>query len=226
MLQIKLIILLAMLSLTTACTSLPRIYSGEDVHGWVIDSETKEPVEGVVVVEVWKLEGGWHSDHTANIHIAETVTDNEGYYMFPDWGPKFTVDGAMSETAPYLIFYKFGYNWVGKLNSVVGNLNPDNSVSEHTGKKIELKKFEGPPSEYYDAVDSVEYILKTSHYRSTFDCMWTKIPRFTAEVVYLREYNSNQRTAYAIKAYPSTYLDNLADSGCENPRKILKDYLK
>ncbi len=222
----KTITILISLAISTGCTSLPHIYSGESVYGWVIDSETKQPIKDVIVVERWELEGGFHSDHTANIHIAETVTDENGYYSFPDWGPRLTIDGTMSESSPRLVFYKFGYDDVSLSNRVSGNLNPNNTISEHTDKKIELAKFNGTPKEYYDAVDSIEYILKISHYRSSFDCMWTKIPRFTAEAVYLNEYISSQRSTYARKTYPSMFLNNLADPGCENPKQILKDYLK
>ena len=90
--------MVVMLVLAAGCTSLPRYYSGEEVHGWVIDSATKEPIKDVIVVEVWELEGGFpHTDHTANIHIAETLTNEKGYYSFPSWDSKLTVDGVMSE---------------------------------------------------------------------------------------------------------------------------------
>jgi len=224
--NISALLMVCLVVTISGCTAFPRIYSGESIHGWVIDSKTRQPIKDVVVVEIWELEGGWHTDHTANIHIAETVTDEEGYYTFPDWGPRFTTDGSLSRSSPKLVFYKFGYEVARRRNTITGNMHPDNSVSEHSGEKIELVKFHGTPREYYDLFNSVEQIIKASHYRSAFDCVWEKIPRFTAEVVYLRECISNQRSAYAIKKYPSSFLDNLSDPGCEKPREILKDYLK
>jgi len=44
--------------------------------------------------------------------------------------------------------YKFGYDREYRLNSNSGNLNPDNSVSEYTGKNIELVKHVGLDKKY------------------------------------------------------------------------------
>ena len=224
---VKSILFISMAIFISACTSMPRIYSGEEVHGWVVDSKTKEPIEDVVVVIAWELEGGFiHTDHTANIHIAEAVTDTKGHYSFDNWGPRITVDGRRSRSTPRLVFYKFGYKDAYRLNSVSGNLNPDNSVSEHSGKIIELTEFTGKPAEYKDIISSIDSVIGTHGNRRSFMCTWKKIPRFTSEMVRLNEFFSNQRPIKYQKMYPSTYLNNLSNFGCENPEIILKEYLK
>jgi len=220
MLQIKWILLSLILAILSACTSFPRIYSGEEIHGWVIDSKTKQAIKDVVVVEIWELEGGLHTDHTANIHIAETVTDEKGYYSFFSWGPRLTVDGSMSASSPRLVFYKFGYDWVGRANTISGNLNPDNSVSEHTGKKIELEKFEGTEKQYPKKLDSVYGFLNLSSYRKSFKCMWKKVPIFTSEMIKAKRY-FKERGIYS--NFP--HLGSLSAPECRNPKEILKDYL-
>jgi len=220
--SVKLILLVAVMIFVSACTSMPRIYSGDEVHGWVVDSKTKEPIEDVVVVIVWELEGGFiHTDHTANIHIAEAVTNNKGFYSFESWGPKITVDGRRSSSTPRLVFYKFGYDSEYRLNSISGNLNPDNSISEHSGKKIELRKFEGLPKIYERKLGSIYSILETSHYRKSFDCTWTKIPKFTVEMIKAGDYF---REKHIGTGFPS--INSLPDSDCMNPEIILKDYSK
>lgn len=204
----------------SGCTSFPRIYSGESIHGWVIDAKTKQPVKDVVVVEVWELQGGWHTDHTANIHIAETLTDEEGYYVFPDWGPKFTTEGVLSRASPFLTYYKFGYEVARRQNSITGNMNPDNSVSEHSAEKIDLVKFEGEEKLYAKKLASVYGFLQGNSYREPFKCMWKKVPVFTSEIIkaerYFRKngiYSSLPRLGY------------FSAPECSDPEEILKDYL-
>jgi len=124
----KTLVIFMVFSALSGCTSMPHIYSGDAIEGWVIDSKTKQPIEGVVVVEIWGLEGGFHSDYTANIHIAETLTDNKGYNSFNDWGPKLTVQGAMGSFAPRLVFYKFGYEDV-RLSKNVNGTRSCNAIS-------------------------------------------------------------------------------------------------
>lgn len=217
------LILLAAVMLLILATdfSLPRIYSGEAIHGRVVDSRTKLPIRKVVVVEVWELEGGLHTDHTANIHIAETVTDDNGYYSFPEWGPKFTTEGTMSEFSPVLVFFKFGYDDTRLANSVSGNLNLDSRASEHSGKIIELEKFDGNAEEYQKTLDSVYSVLELSHYRGSFDCMWTKVPRFTAEMIQTGNYFRRHKIG---TGFPS--LESLPESNCSNPEETLKGYLQ
>jgi len=220
--RFKFILMFVMLGLVTGCTSLPRFYSGEEVHGWVVDSVTKEPIKDVVVVEVWELEGGFpHTDNTANIHIAETLTDEKGYYSFPGWGPKFTVDGKLSESSPLLVFYKFGYKNKNFLNQISGNLNPDNSVSEHSGKKIELIKFTGALEDYPKALGSFYLFLTLRDSREALRCQWTKVPIFTSEVIKAERYFKQKRIYSSLP-----HLGALSAPECGNPGEILKEYLK
>ena len=67
----------------------PDTYSAAPIHGWVVDAETKQPLEGVHVVAQWILQTGLlHGEHSTRLHIMETVTDQSGAYHFPGWGPK------------------------------------------------------------------------------------------------------------------------------------------
>jgi len=221
MLQVKLIILSTMLGLIAACTSFPRIYSGDEIHGWVINSKTKQPIKDVVVVEAWGLQGGIHVDHTANIHIAETLTDENGYYSFPDWGPRFTMSGWMDRSSPYLKFYKFGYvpNRMG--NRISGNPNIDNTVSEHSGKKIKLEKFDGTPKQYSKKLGSVSSFLRLGDSHGPFACMWKQVPVFTSEMIKTRRHFRQNGVSSNL---PS--LGYISSPDCQNPEQILKEYLK
>src|SRR5689334_6350161 len=65
------------------------IYKAEAIEGWVVDSETGKPIEGVVVVAHWQLQGGFEGGTPLReLKIFEAVTDHSGHYSFPAWGPE------------------------------------------------------------------------------------------------------------------------------------------
>lgn len=219
--KVRAILALASIMLLTSCSSLPRVYSGERIYGWVVDAETKEPIERAVVVEQWALDGGHHSDHTANIHIAETITDKAGYYEFPAWGPKYTVDGEMNIYAPRLSIYKFGYIPTGRSNTVMGNLNSDNGVSEHSGKTIELIPHMGSVVEYRNRTEFISSVLSLASYQKPLHCTWEKLPYLSAEMIYLNQYFIAHKV---VSGAPS--IDRFRYFDCSDPEHVLKDYLR
>jgi len=220
MLRKKQIYLPIILVVVSGCTHFPRVYLGaEEIHGWAVDSKTKEPIENVIVLAIWELEGGLHVDHTANIMIMETVTNNKGYYFFESWGPRFTMQGRMDELSPKLVFYKFGYDDKYLFNHqrfpVV-----DYDVSRHTGKNIELEIFNGQPKEYERRTRGVDEHLGAYKNRSALQCTWTEIPRFTVEMLKLGEYFSSNYVASGFGT-----INNLNASGCGDAEEILGKYL-
>jgi hypothetical protein len=74
----------------------------------VVDSATARPLEGVVVVARWVLRrmGG----DGPRLHIAETVTDQQGEFMIPGWGPKARPAlMELQDKSPQLLLFKHGY---------------------------------------------------------------------------------------------------------------------
>lgn len=150
------VILALTLGVLTLAGCAPPIYFAKATHGTVIDAETKQPIAGAVIVANWDLfdelyGGGSHG--VRSLQITEVVTDKEGKYVVPGWGPKrrpcFTY---LDDRDPYLIIFKSGYVPGGWLNT------PSNSwvrVSEANGRTLELKPFSGTPDERYRQLDSV-----------------------------------------------------------------------
>ena len=84
--QVWKVLLCAATFTLTACNR----YSAESTEGWVIDADTKKPIEGVIVVANWQLHkstmgGKRPADH---LNIMETMTDNDGLFYFEGWEKK------------------------------------------------------------------------------------------------------------------------------------------
>lgn len=172
----------------------PDTYSAEPIEGWVVDADTNEPLEGVVVVAAWILDG-WTTpfikfDRVGTLELMESVTGSDGRFNFPAWGPLRRPRGGMLWAQdPELLFFKSGYD-IEILSNPLTSKIPTNSVrtSRWNGKTIKLKKFEGDVREYASRVRSfgiggLGEALK--------DCTWRKIPKtiiaMRKEDLWLRE---------------------------------------
>lgn len=85
------------------------LYSKPEFRGRVIDSETKEPIEGAVVVVLYykrPLIGSPAGVSSYVFHARETLTDSKGEFYFPSYSSVllFTEDRGVR-----FIFYKPGY---------------------------------------------------------------------------------------------------------------------
>src|SRR6267378_4169553 len=77
--------LAALLLPLQACAQLT--YSAKEIHGKIVDADTGQPLERVNIVAQWKIDRAWVGDDKALLHVTEAVTDKDGNYSFPAWGP-------------------------------------------------------------------------------------------------------------------------------------------
>lgn len=156
--------------------ALPFSYTSEEINGTVVDADTSEPIEGVVVVAQWILyvAGFGEGGHWKVFKVHEAVTDKDGKYTIPGWGPKRRPFFTHLDTYdPQLSFFKRGYNYLRLFNSdkeqlykiygkdtvegadfdklrkilEIHTLEHNRSVRESIwgGKVIKLKRFGGEP---------------------------------------------------------------------------------
>lgn len=168
---------LLMLAVMPACAdNYPPTYSAEAITATVIDAETKKPMEGVIVTANWQLLGGMEGNYpVGQQEVLETVTDANGRFHFPAWGPKKRPKGYLREDDPQLLLFKPGYEYKRLANAVSSKINHDPvRRSVWNGKVIELKRFKGTGEGYAEHLgflnSSLESILSEK-------CMWKKIPR-------------------------------------------------
>ncbi len=164
------------------CTS--PVYFAESMEAWVVDAETGEPVEGVVVVANWQLKdpGLDGSKPRGSLMILETVTDKNGRFHFPAWGPKLAVRLRFGSEDPILLFFKSGYFPSVESNNATTEPNPSMiRRSESNGKKIPLEKHRGNWEKYLDRHDSLAGNLSFLTLYAE-DCEWKAIPRMLVAI--------------------------------------------
>ena len=218
-------------------------YGATPIEAWIVDDQTGKPIEGVNVVAHWELERevatlvptmpfGNDPRGPLQLQIMETVTDANGRFYFPAWGPlSAPLMAYLKDRDPELVFFKEGYI----PSERVGGHDPydfDPSVSGTrqswaNGKTFKLKKFEGDMNTdagmkaYAYAIEthpvSFFFYIKIGH-----TCDWTRTPRMFGTVVKLKQ-------EFRAKLIPSS-LPNLQSfpnqNTCGSAEELLKDYFK
>ncbi len=162
----------ALIASTSACGTL--FHSAKEIRGQVVDEETGKPLQGVIIVAQWQPYFP-PSGHKGAIHSYETLTDSEGRYFIPAWGPKPVPAGAeIRNRDPALRLFKSGYAPLSRANRIdmmVHKTPP--GVSDWDGKVLRMERFRGSDEEYYK-------LLRDRGFRNSLhpdEGEWRKFPR-------------------------------------------------
>jgi hypothetical protein len=148
-------------------------YSADPIEAKVIDVETKQPLEGVIVVAHWELvHGSPGGDSPAGqLMVKEAVTDKNGKFRFPGWGPKLAVLGHLSDYRdPELVLFKSGYEYRELTNALTGEDKGARRRSDWYGKTIEMKQLADSNKNSYLSSDLdfvLGFLIETDAWKET-----------------------------------------------------------
>lgn len=214
-------LVLCTLHMLPACAG-PVTYSAEPTEAKIIDVETKQPVEGVVVVAHWVLEGGLHLDRVGDLVILETITDKQGRFHFPAWGPiRHWKNSRLTYMDPRILIFKSGYEYQVLSNRLTtaalkGEGGPVRR-SDWNGKTIALKPFKGTGEEYAHHLS----FLHTSLRSVLEDCNWKKIPRMLLALKKQKDFFRKHNIRHSL--YAADYIPT-DEKQCGSPEKFFKNY--
>ena len=119
------------------------IYHKPAFKGKVIDAETKEPIEGAVVVVVYKkhsLISGPGGGYTSVVKVKETLTDKNGEFYFSPY-TTLIQPNSIEDTAEFII-YKPGYGSYPGRDDVhpLNYVGPEYLFSKELGTKGEIRR--------------------------------------------------------------------------------------
>jgi hypothetical protein len=209
----------------------PPTYSAESIEAWIIDEDTGQPLAGVIVVAHWELMGGLHPDTIGQLMVMETVTDAQGRFFFPAWGPKVRpLTGFLHNEDPALLLFKSGYEDQRLANEVTEKVKT-NSLrrSEWDGKTIKMKKFTGSLGQYAERLGWFDDNLDFA-FRSDGSCEWKQIPRMVV-AMHLEKKRFRAQGLRNSSYYPSSLEDrgeqrSPADAAkCGSVQEYLRSYL-
>jgi len=133
----------------------------------VVDDVTGDPLEGVIIVAQWELVHEVipmlvNQRNGDTLKIIEVVSDKEGKYFIPGWGPLLRpLFFHLEERDPSIVFFKSEYYPQGTSNEIRSQYSR-NSVrtSQINGETIRLRKFTGQPQQYVVRQGRLSYTLE------------------------------------------------------------------
>jgi len=198
------------------------LYIADDIEGWVVDAETGKPLEGVIIVAHWQLEGGFEGGvPVGELKILETVTDENGRYYFPAWGPRLALTGRLESESPELLLFKPGYESLGLSDEFYRGGNAPRS--DWDGKTIRLNRFEDSIQQYAEHLWHLSDSLWIAGYRSGDPCGWERFPRMLRALKQLEgTYESNGLKTGTAFSTLSANEELLRKKGCKPIQEVLE----
>lgn len=118
------------------------IYHKPEFRGKVIDAETKKPIEGAVVVAIYKkhpIISGPAGGSASIVNIKETLTDEKGEFYFPPYTT--FIQPLAKEWRTDFVIYKPGHGcYPGLQVKPPKFVDPEKFFSGELGTKVEIQQ--------------------------------------------------------------------------------------
>ena len=181
----KLLLLMTLLMppVLVACGQ-ERTLSADPVDATLVDADTGKPLAGVPVVGYWELHGGSLTGDSlpcGAASVEEAVTDKDGKFHLPGWGP-LKASCGMTVSDPQLFVFKPGYMPRIEGNTPRAPYPVTHSVSDWNGKTIKMTKDPDPDvrkvgaDSYASRLDQFDIPLELFIVDMPSECNWKKIP--------------------------------------------------
>lgn len=186
-----------------------------------------EPVAGAIVVANWNITGYWNGASLGQLEIAEVVTDKDGLFRIPAWGPRFLSKGVIQIDEPTVRIFKTGF-----IPLIISNYEgvPMKAADHHIvfrlqNQSIELVPFKGSLVDYESQLTSITEELSTIFWaRGADGCYWKRMPRlllaFERLKIELGKVGAGKTLNFAHE-YAST-----TQPQCGDAKQFFKDYVK
>ena len=182
----KLLLLAALLlpPVLTACGK-EQMLSADPVDATLVDADTGEPLAGVPVVAYWEVKAGSLAGDSlpcGAASVEEAVTDKDGKFHIPGWGPVKGSCGYMRQLDPQFYAFKSGYKPLVFMNEPRGPVEAEHSVSDWNGKTVKMHK---DPDTNLKDIGADSYEARFDEFNISLEifivdmpgqCNWKKIP--------------------------------------------------
>lgn len=223
------VVLSALLAPPSFSANDTNVYSAKSIEGWVVEAGSKTPLEGVIVVVNWELTDA-NQLPAGQLMVMETVTDNNGHFIFPAWGPKpRPPKNTIVPKAPQLLLFKEGYGYRRFTNQAAVNDSSMALTSDWHGKTVEMRQL---PNDAIVNMGPGRVVSRRSlslnglslslgwAYRGK-NCEWKQAPRMLAAVHRSKMEFDHQGLRTDLRS-----IDDLPTSKkCGTPRDFFRSYL-
>lgn len=183
--SLRIVLAVAILFIFQSCSLVgASTLSADPINSQVVDADTGKPVQGAIVVAYWQLhQGSLGGDALpcAAANVEEAVTDKDGKFRLPGWGPIKGHCGYMRGGDPLMFIFKPGYYYNQYPNTPYGTDVVTVTHNGWEGRQMKLKKF---PDVSYSDMSPRAYIVNFSLFNTALSfvtdfpsqCNWKKVP--------------------------------------------------
>jgi len=213
-------------------------YSAENIEARVVDARSQSPIDGVIVVAHWQLEGGLEGGNVlGQVQVLETTTNASGEFKFPAWGtvsiPKGLPSNArLKDLDPELILFKPGYKFAHLQNSrtfeQTRGYAPYVRTSDWNHKTIAMVPLSEDPKEAARNLADLNSFLDFGMHRYS-RCAWKSMPLVIESLHNYRKELRIDGTGLLERLIDEDLIANdrqLVKSGCGSPKQFFGGRLK
>ena len=145
-----------------------------------LTSPDGKPIAGAIVVANWNIEGYMNGASQGQAAVAEALTDQDGWFRIPSWGPRLVTNGGIRVDEPTVMIFKPGFIPKILKNYEDTPMQAANRIIRFRlqDKTIELQPFHGTLVEYEKAMAPLLDSLWVIYFeRGTKFCYWRQTPR-------------------------------------------------
>ena len=171
------------------------------INSQVVDEGTRAPIEGAIVVAYWELNSGsigGGSLPCGAANVEEAVTDKDGLFHMPGWGPTWpTCHSRMNVDAPMMFVFKSGYDYGKFINGPGGNVYTTTTTRSAWNKQMPLRRFSSMDLTDRSARGYTAHIASLNIELGLFvtylpgECNWKKMPSMLRALEMQRQAISN-----------------------------------
>lgn len=152
---------------------IPNYYYSPEMVARVVGGDGK-PVAGAIIVVSWNMNRGWTNYPLGSLAVAEAVTDAQGWFRVPAWGP-LQSDDSMNVTQPVVRIFKPGFTPLIVDNVEGVGMTSANSIIRFRfqHQTLTLQRYSGVPAAYEKELDSLVTSLNAIYVHSPqHKCYW------------------------------------------------------
>lgn len=141
-------------------------HHNEEIKGQVVESDTLKPIEGALIIAIWKLEDVINEGPGGYERVEVAKSDREGNFVVPSWFSfkPWQLLYKIEKNAPFVLIFKPGYKIVHSNRAAREGFPDDTSISEK-GKRVIKQRYGLNPvkldkiSNDKERIDSLEELM-------------------------------------------------------------------
>jgi hypothetical protein len=178
------------LVLSSGCTLLENEIVLGGLSGYVVNQDTQEPIEGVVVFINWQSElVSFESFYGPPVYLAETKTNKEGYFEFDDSDPIIVKRSSSFENyAPTigLINKEYKPYLTSLSHTETGLFHKKYTPRRSSPLTFELVKATAEEIVSYDGL-TLSFLMELKDSINPYLCLHVKLPSTTEQLKMIRD---------------------------------------